>query len=264
MSANMTPQGTLSLPVQHAAHSQQLGPFIKTYKTTFVRTIIGSFIFLAAAIGFFIGSTTIQDSAEMRVKIILLVFAVGFLAMTIYMAYSVIQVINQQIHLFQQGIVIEKGSQVQVFPWNQASEVWQSITRRYQNGVYVGTTYLYTLRRTDGYQIKLNNLTKNVSDLGPAVAKGITQALVPRALSAISAGQTLTFAPFSINLQGINDGRELIPWSQVQAVDVSAGRLSIKKVGSKATRSVAVAKIPNFLVFTIVAEQIQGMMGSRR
>jgi hypothetical protein len=41
-------------------------------------------------------------------------------------------------------------------PLNQAVAVWQSITRTYRNGRYVGTRCAYTLRLVDGYQLKLN------------------------------------------------------------------------------------------------------------
>jgi hypothetical protein len=257
MAVNMTPQGILSLPVQQVAAAQQLGAFSKTYKTTIVKTVVGSSAFLVGGVAFFIGS--IAGSI-----VILMVFALSFLAMAIYMIYSAIQVVNQQIHLFQYGMVIEHKNQLQAFPWNQASEVMQSITRNYRNGVYVGTTYFYTLRRADGYQIKLNNLTKDIAELGQAVAKGIMQALVPRALSSLSAGQTLTFAPFSINLQGISNKREFIPWTQVQAVDVKKGYVQIKKTGTSRTwGNVPVAKIPNYLVLTVIAEEMRRQAGSR-
>jgi hypothetical protein len=181
------------------------------------------------------------------------------------MIYSVIQAANQQIHLFQQGIVIDKGKQVQAFAWNQAAEVWQSITRNYRHGSYVGTTYTYTLRRVDGYQIKLGNLTKDIAELGPAIAQGITRELVPRALHVIQTGQTLTFASLSINQQGIGNGRDFIPWSQVQPVSVNQGRVTIKKTGtSRVWATAMVAKIPNFLVFTVVAEEMLRQAGGSR
>ena len=60
------------------------------------------------------------------------------------------------------------------------------------------------MRRVDGYQIKLDNTTKNIGELGQFVA----QEPVLRAMQAIRVGQTLTFAHFSINQQ-IVTGRAL-------------------------------------------------------
>jgi hypothetical protein len=116
---------------------------------------------------------------------------------------------------------------------------------------------VYTLRRVDGYQVKLNNLTKDIAELGPAIAQCITRELVPRALHSIRVGQTLTFAPFSVNQQGIGNGHEFLPWSQVQGVDVKQGRVTVKKAGaSPDSWTDKVAKIPNFLVFTVVADEM--------
>ena len=100
-------------------------------------------------------------------------------------------------------------------------------------------------------------MTKNIAELGPAIAQAITRELVPRALHSIRVGQTLTFAPFSVNQQGIGNGREFLPWSQVQAVEVKQGRVAVKKTGTlRGSWTSKVAKIPNFLVFTVVADQM--------
>lgn len=190
-------------------------------------------------------------------RVVLLIFGLFSLGLAIFLAYSVIQVANQQIYLFQQGMVIDKGKQVQAFPWNQVATIWQSITRNYRNGRYVGTTYIYTLRRVDGYQVKLNSLTKDIAELGPTIAQGITRELVPRALHSIRVGQTLTFAPFTVNQQGISNGREFLPWAQVQGVEVKQGRVIVKKTGkSRDWGTDKVARIPNFLVFTMVADEM--------
>ena len=256
MTTNMVPLDMLPLPVQQVAAVQRLGAFMKAYKTSLVRTILGALVFMVAAALFCAGGIFPPD-LPVTTRVVLLGFGLFSLGLAIFLAYSVIQVANQQIYLFQQGMVIDKGKQVQAFPWHQAATVWQSITRNYRNGRYVGTTYMYTLRRFDGYQVKLNNLTKDIAELGPTIAQGITRELVPHALHSIRVGQTLTFAPFSVSQQGIGNGREFIPWSQVQGVEVKQGRVTVKKTGtSRDWGTDKVAKIPNFLVFTVVADEM--------
>lgn len=113
------------------------------------------------------------------------------------------------------------------------------------------------MRRVDGHHVKLNNLTKDIAELGPAMAQSVTRELVPRALHAIRVGQTLTFAPFSVNQQGIGNGYEILPWSQIQGVEVQSGRVTVKKAGtSRGWGTDRIAKIPNLLVFTVVAEEM--------
>ena len=256
MATHMAPQSILSLPVQQVAISQQLGAFVKTYQATLKQTIGATITFMVATL-FFCGGGLLPPDLTIATRVVLVTFGLLSLALVISMLSSIMQTANQQIHLFQQGMVIEKGEQVQALPWHQATEVWQSITRNYRNGSYVGTTYTYTLLRADGYKIKLGNLTKDIAELGPAIAQGITRAMVPRALHAIRTGQTLTFATFSINQQGISHKHESLLWSQVQSIDVNQGRMTIKKIGtSRPLGTAMVAKIPNFLVFTVVAEEL--------
>jgi hypothetical protein len=127
MATNMVPQDRLPLPVQQVAAAHRLGAFLKAYNTSLVRTIIGALVFLAGAALFFAGGIFPPEETVVT-RGILLVFALLFLGTAIYMVSTVIQAANQQIYLFQQGIVIDKSNQVQAFPWNQVAEVWQSVS----------------------------------------------------------------------------------------------------------------------------------------
>ena len=250
--ANMAPQGFLSMPVQQAAAAQQLGNFNKSYNTNFVSSIIGIVVCAAAGLLFVSFAFGGDDGAAFQLVIAFLLFAV-----TAYLIYRLAQFGGRKIHLFQRGLIIESGNQIQPFPWNQTAEVWQQIIRRYRYGIYVGSSYKYTLRRTDGYQVKLDNMVKGIAELGEAVSNGVTQELVPRALHSIRNGQTLTFGQFIINQQGIGNGREFIPWPEVQAVNVNRGRLTVQKAGKFFSwGSSMVARIPNFFVFLAVAEEM--------
>lgn len=262
MATNIAASNALPLPVQQVAAAQQLGAFKKVYTASVVRTIIGSCVFLMATAFFGVGGL-LPAGLELTTRVVLVVFGVLSLAVALYLGYSGIQVAHQQIYLFEQGMVIERGKQVQAFSWHQVSEVWQSITRNYRNGRYTGTTYVYTLRRVDGYQIKLDNLTKDIAELGPVVAQAITRELVPRALQAIRGGQILTFASLSLTQRGIANKREMLPWSQIQGVNVHQGRATIKKIGtSRVFWTERVAKIPNFHVFTVIADEMLRQAGT--
>ncbi|HET8846716.1 MAG TPA: DUF6585 family protein [Ktedonobacteraceae bacterium] len=261
MVTNMMPQEPLPLPVQQVAATQQLGALVKVYKASIIGSIVGFLLFLIGGVFFLFGGLFAEDTTD-NTKTVLVLCGVACLALAVYLVALVIQAVSRRTYLFQQGLVIYKGNQVQSLPWNQVAEVWQSITRNYRNGIYTGTTYLYTLRRADGTQIRLNNMTKGVAELGPAVARGVSQELIPRALSALRSGQTLTFTPFSVNQQGLGNGREFVPWSQIQSIDVNKGVITVKKFGqSRRWASAMVSKVPNFLVFTVVAEEMRRQAG---
>jgi hypothetical protein len=260
----MISQGILPQAVLQGAAAGQLGAFTKVYKVSSGKAIAGSIILTIVAVSSIAFGLLPPDLAVMT-RVIVLLFGLLFLAGAISQISSIIQTANQQIYLFQQGIIIDKGKQVQVLPWNQIAEVWQNITRHYRNGSYTGTTYLYTLRRADGYQIKLDDLTKDIAELGVAIVQGSTRELLPRALHALRAGQTLTFASFSVNQSGISNGQEHLTWSQVQAVDVHQGYMIVKKTGiSQIWRKAHVAKIPNLLVFTAITAEMIRQAGSKK
>jgi hypothetical protein len=256
MSTNMAQQGFLSMSVQQAAAAQQLGAFHKTYTFRLIGPIIGIPVYVVVGVlfAFFFPRMGIVTSSS---SIVFPGIALLFLCAAVYQVYLLIQHSGRKFHLFQQGLVIEDKNQVQPFPWSQTAEVWRTVVRNYRNGIYVGTTYSYTLRRVDGYQVRLNNLVKNIGELGEAVSRGVTRELVPRALYSIRGGQTLTFGQFTINQQGMGNGREFIAWPEVQAINVNRGVLTVKKAGKFFNwGSSMVAKIPNFFVFLAVAEEM--------
>jgi len=261
MAANMEPQGVLPMHIQQAAMAQQLGPFMGVYKTSITKSIAIIVLCTLAAI-YFISSAV--QSSDLGNNILRLVLVIAALGVGSFFARSVMQVAGRLVYLFQQGLIIEHQGRVQVLPWSQITEVWQDITRHYRNGRHTSTTYLYRLRRADGYLIMLDNNTVGVARLGAAITDGITRELVPRAMYSIMAGQTLTFGQFSVNTQGIGNGHEFIPWQQVQDVKVSRGRVSVKRANKFFNwSSTTVSRIPNFFVFLAVTQQMIRKSGMR-
>lgn len=262
---NLVSQDVVPLPVQQAAYAQQLGAFIKAYKVSNFNVIAAIFaiiLFWGAGI-YFLGSGLFEQD-NIGIKVSSLVFGLVLLGVpigVIYLQYKqnlylVLQSIKRRIYLFQQGIVIDQGGQLQPFPWHQTAEFWEDVYVNVRS-----SQFNYTLRRLDGYQIKLNDMTKGIRELGPVMAQAITQALLPRAWQALQSGQTLTFAPFSINQQGIGNGREWLPWSQILEITRREGRVSIKKVGMPQVWGAAL--IPNCRVFTTIAADLKQQAGGR-
>jgi hypothetical protein len=103
MTTNVVLLSMLPLPVQQVAAAQRLGAFLKAYKTSLIRTILGAFVFMVAAALFCAGGIFPPD-LTVTTRVVLLVFGLLFLGLAIFLVYSVIQVANQQIYLFQQGI----------------------------------------------------------------------------------------------------------------------------------------------------------------
>lgn len=183
--------------VQQVAMAHQLGLFRRRYTSVFGGAIAG---IVAGLIFVYIGvytATTSHDGTETTFGLVITLIA---LSITVFSLNNAVQLIGRRVYLFQQGLIIQDRGKIQVFPWSQIAEVSESITpHSRKKGLRVTPTYKYTLRRVDGYQITLDNTTKNIAFLGPIVARAVAPDPVSHAMHSIRAGQTLTFAQFSIN-----------------------------------------------------------------
>jgi hypothetical protein len=254
MVGNTLEQGLLSAQAQQLAEEEQLGSFVKSYQSYLVGYTIGERVRFAVGC-VLLGCMLVSLIGPGNPGGIALV--VGGLALLVIGVCVLGSIVVKQIHLFENGIIIEKG-QLQVFPWSQ-SEISQHIYRHLYKRRY-RTIYYYTLRREDGYRIKLGNRTRNIAELGQAMTHGITRERYPRAIQSINAGQTISFGRFlSLNNQGITGRGEFLPWQQVQNVEIVSAFVSIKKIEPKWWEGDIILpfhEIPNAFVFVAVAQEM--------
>jgi hypothetical protein len=246
----MVSQDTLPLPVQQAVNAQSLGAWINAYKTNIVMAFRGavSSIFIGIVL-FFMAYTSSSG-----IRVILFGFSLLLCGNAIFRIYRSRLMIHHCVYLFQQGIVVYIGGEAQVFPWNQIAEIWKRTTGGDENS---HGTITYVLHHVDGSQVKLDDSTKGISELGQAIAQGVKQEQLPGALHAIRAGQTLTFGPFSVNQEGISDTHKFNPWSQVSNIRAD-GRVLISITGKvlNVVGNVPIGKVPNLAVLLGISEEM--------
>jgi Family of unknown function (DUF6585) len=172
-----------------------------------------------------------------------------FLYPTIYSSWHV--------YIYTEGFAFARGSKVDAFRWDQVDAIWQSITRRYVNGIYTGTTYKYTIRGIDSRQVVLTNRITDIAKLGGIISDMITRVKLPEMVAAFRAGSTLSFSTLSVNSQGVSNGKELVSWDQIKKIEVNNGTVTVKKEGKWLSwSSVQVSKIPNFFIFMALVNAI--------
>jgi len=250
----------ISSDMQQLAAAYQLGTPQQEYGFKVTRTLITGLLTLVLGIGciafIFISEhislssidfSYVDTSGDFWVFIIagLVLLAVGIGSLV-----SMFRNLNLRVLLCTEGILRTSGSKVEIVRWDQVEAFWQAVTKRYMNGVYTGTTHIYTLRRADGVVFKFNDTINKVEALGNAVQREVTRVLLPKFIYAYNAGSTVTFGPLSINKQGISNSKEMLPWSQYKDMQVRRGIVSVKKEGKWLNwSSIGVARIPNFYVF---------------
>lgn len=227
------------LEVSQQAGTYQLGEMRAFFRPTFTNplAIIGLTI-LAIAIDIFLA---------------VIIYSIGFIVYLL-VAFPIIMIIycisalracNLRVYLFQNGFVYARGHRLDVVRWDQVRFVWQRITRSYGR-----MWYRYTIERSDGAAFKLNSTLKNAGTLGQHIQQVVTQLHLPQAIAAYNTGNTIPFGPLSVSLQGLNNGKEVLPWNQQQNMLLKRGYLLIRKQGrNRNWARVAVARIPNYLVF---------------
>ncbi|HZN71189.1 MAG TPA: DUF6585 family protein [Micromonosporaceae bacterium] len=188
------------------------------------------------------------------------VFGIGLVFL--YLAFRTPNLSKKQaaknINLFQGGLVVADGSgPVSVYRWD-AMTVLQEITRRYVNGVYVGTTYKYTLLGADGGTTKLTEFYSKPEEWGPLIQREVTVAQLPRVMETIGRGGTCRFGDLAINRDGLSIGERALGWPEIQEIDVASGYLRIKKTGKFLRSTQPVSKIPNFFVFLSAVHEVRG------
>ena len=251
---------SIAADAYHLAGAYQLGAPREEYRFKIMRTFIGGLVMLAlgvSSVAFIIISehislatmdfSAVDTSGSFWVFVI---FGLVLLALGITSLISLFQNFDMRVVVCEHGLVRTKKGQTEVVRWEHVNAFWQSVTKRYTNGIYTGTTHLYTLRRTDGVVFKFNDTINKVEALGNTIQREVTRVLLPRFIYAYNAGSTVTFGPLSINQQGISNSKEMLPWSQVKDLQVRRGMVSVKKEGKWLNWSnVGVAQIPNFYVF---------------
>jgi hypothetical protein len=153
--------------------------------------------------------------------------------------------------LFENGVAYQTRTVLQQAAWSDVTAVWQRVTRHYTNGIYTGTTHVYTVQTNTGQKIVLDDrLGKGVEELGNAVQRGASNALYPRYWTAIQNGQRVDFGALALDNQKLYAGKKELSWNEIKAVKINKGLISVKKdKGWFNWASVTVPQIPNFFIF---------------
>jgi hypothetical protein len=170
---------------------------------------------------------------------------------------------SSELHLYDQGLVVVlNGDLVRAFRWDTVT-VFQEIVRHHRNGVHIYTTYAYTLSDGNGPDMILKGGFPRPDEWGPAIQEAVTRAQLPGAITALREGRTLTFGDIQIARDAVTAKGKSVPWSQIDEIRVKDGHVSLKVAGKwRSLTTTPVSRIPNFLVFYAVAEELRATAAS--
>ncbi len=160
--------------------------------------------------------------------------------------------------VYEHGLAYSDRDSLEQWRWEEVEEFFVAITKHYTNGIYTGTTHIYTLRKRDGSTLKFDNRYKQVETLGKLISRAVAPIQYKRLLEKVKLGQTVTLGPITINREQLSIKKKMFSWGEIEQVGIRRGTVSIKKKdgGWFSGATAAVSTIPNLDAFLQVVDQI--------
>jgi len=261
------------LPHDLTEEAAQLGDVTEVYQLSMGRFLRGlllnTFGACMGAVLILVGGGTLtglwNPNLNFSTFMLVLALVVGLVMFpaSLHSLFRLIRNRKQCVLVFTDGFVRIGHNQQRACRWDQVEGVWQDVTKHYHNGIYTGTTYIYTVRTRGGDTIKFHSdydRLKNIDKLGQTLQRESSRRLFPRYLETFNAGGTVHFGSLSVSREGLSNGKELLPWDEVTGVKISQGVLTVGKKGKWLNWStVPVSQIPNFHLLTVLVDQIVGV-----
>src|SRR6185312_11181151 len=124
---------------QQLAAMYQLGTPQTEYRVRIKkRTAISAIIFGILLGGLF--GLIAFNSSDSGTTIIMLLIGLIFVGLALYTLLAPIIYRSWRVYICTDGFAFVRGSNnIEAFRWDQVEAMWQSVTRRYTNGIYTGT-----------------------------------------------------------------------------------------------------------------------------
>jgi hypothetical protein len=240
--------------VYDQASAYQLGAQGSTYKPVLSNVLV----ILGIVVGVTILDVLLIYVIIVTISYIIYVLAAIPIAAIIFGIYAVNDR-NLRVYQFANGLIRAKGKRLDVIRWDQVAFLIQNGGSKGSewadagSGVFhrnVDGLYSITVQRTDGVKFHFGGTLRHATQLIQTIQEAVTEVHLPQAVTTFNAGSSVTFGPFILNSQGLSKGGEVVPWNEIQSVNVKSDVLIIKRVGKAFFwASVKISKIPNALVF---------------
>ena len=234
--------------------------------------LIGGFVALSSlCTGALLGTIVSHvDKGAVTSNTLLLVGGVGIaVLLSLAMAWIGIYMLvkrPQRIYLCNGGIVIDEKRGLEALRWEYIASVSRYWTHRRQHDnadrdrFRTVVEYHCLLTLSDGQTRSIEESDyKEGKVLGAEIARQVTRILLPQALAAYQAGQTLSFGNLSVSRYGLSQdqGRSGLPWNAFSALQLGRDeetRDEIALVTAQDDKPWYVAKrMPNVLIFAEIA-----------
>jgi hypothetical protein len=151
------------------------------------------------------------------------------------------------VEVFDEGFVYtDRRRRRHVARWDDVTEVYEMLVYQDPGRASGVSSAKYTLHLADGRKVKLGVSIQDVLSLGRTIKAEVGRRMLPRAMEAYRARQTVSFGPkLSLSREGVTCRGEKLPWSQVSGIKLRKG-VQISQVGRRRPwKSVATFDLAN-------------------
>ena len=168
---------------------------------------------------------------------------------------------NKGVVVYGNGFAARDRKGVRTWLWTDVISYSAAVTRHYTNGIYTGTTHIYTIYNKQNERLVFADLYKNVEQLGQAIEAASFPMRYENARQLYNTGQPVIFGPVAISKAGIVIGKKTYPWAEVKQVSIHQGVLKVSKKdgGWFSGASATAPSIPNLRVLLSIIDQVVGV-----
>jgi hypothetical protein len=256
------------IPEQFASVSG-LGAPLGVYSTgsvnRWISAVLGLILLIAAALVALYGvyDTFVQVSKYgpvMFSKTIFfpLIIAAGLFLVGILTALNAYRNWQKAVVAYDKGLAYYDNRGLQIWGWSEVERFYAAITKHYHNGIYTGTSFLYTLQKADGATLKLDNKIQKIETLGQLVGQKTAPFQYEKLVQALRSGAVVQLGPIGLSRESFLLNKKAYAWEEVEQIGLRQGYLNVKKKngGWFSGASAPVAAIPNLNPLLAVVEQI--------
>jgi hypothetical protein len=155
--------------------------------------------------------------------------------------------------IFERGIVTFDARKARAYPWDGVKALFEREVDLHLHGGYIGTTHHVRLRFEDGRKITLDHTFAEIAQLASLVRTRVDEFQLADFRDKLNQGQTVSFDGVEVHATGVNNGRELVTWDQIESVAIDTDRayhVVVRKTGQKSPwLKKLVPRFPNLSAF---------------
>jgi hypothetical protein len=153
------------------------------------------------------------------------------------------------------GLARVHGTTAELVRWDEVNSVRRDLSQK--ENVTVRSPYRVILVRRDGKQFEFSEALSDVKRLRELAEDGTLPFMLPAALEAYRAGETVGFGEVSVSPKGVHSGKDTLPWEDFEEAEAKQGHLVVRAAGRRRPFfKLDIAKVSNPHVFLALAEQV--------